>query len=247
MTGEVGPVRPPGGELVARPPQSPDDRRRRVLVIAAGAVAAVAVGATAWAVVAGGGDVAATASPTATTSVTAGPTATAGPDASGAPVPDPTTPAPGEPGGGATDDPDPEQGFDPTTEDAVGLDATATFDSGVTARLEAVEAVEGEAQGPGEVAGPAVRVTVAVTNGTDEPLDLGTSVVNVYGGADRVPGEPLSGPGVDVLAGSLAPGETVTGTYVFGLDADLRDPLQVTVSHDPTVTTVLFEGTGPGA
>jgi hypothetical protein len=127
------------------------------------------------------------------------------------------------------------------------MTSTAEFGTGMSARVAGLESVAGEAHGPGEVAGPAVRVSVVLTNGTGAATSLDTTVVNLYAGDQLVPGEPLSGPGVDVFTGSLAPGAEATGVYVFRVPADLRDRLQVTVSYDPTSTTVLFEGPGPAA
>jgi len=45
-----------------------------------------------------------------------------------------------------------------------GLDNKVETSPGVTARVKSVEAVKGEARGPGEIAGPALRVTIAITN-----------------------------------------------------------------------------------
>ncbi|AEE47157.1 hypothetical protein [Cellulomonas fimi] len=217
----------------------------RWLVVALAVLLVVVVAGAVWAAVARsqpGDDVAGGAAPTGSGTTSGDAT----PDPS-APVVTPTIPAPGEPGGGATDDADPAAPFEPRTEDAVPLDRPAAFDSGVTAELVRVEAVAGEAEGPGEVAGPAVRVTVRLTNGTAAAVPLTSTVVNVYGGTDRAPAEPLSGPGAKPFTGTLEPGASATGVLVFNVPADQRDPLQVTVSYDPTVTTVLFEGTGPAA
>lgn len=43
-----------------------------------------------------------------------------------------------------------------------------------------LEAVEGEATGPGEVAGPAVRFRLVIRNGSDQEVPLGATVVNLY-------------------------------------------------------------------
>jgi hypothetical protein len=172
----------------------------------------------------------------------------ASPSATG-PGASPSPSASTEPSAAPTQGPDsttaPGAGFDPSTEPGVGLDDPAAFDSGVTATLGKLEAVQGEAHGPGEVSGPAVRVTVVITNGTTKAITLDQTVVNVYGGAQAMPGEPLSGPGVAELAGSLGAGRSATGVYVFALPADQRNPLQVTVSYDPDDVTVLFQGPGP--
>lgn len=173
-------------------------------------------------------------------SPSASPSAT-DPSPSGSASPGPSAAAT-EPGDPATV---PGGGFDPSTEPAVGLDDPAAFESGVTARLDELEAVQGEAQGPGEVSGPAVRVTIELTNGTGAAIALDRTVINVYGGPEQTPGSPLSGPGVDEFSGSLAAGGSATGVYVFALPLDQRDPLQVTVSYDPEDVTVLFEGPGP--
>ena len=130
---------------------------------------------------------------------------------------------------------------------AVDMTSPADFGTGMTARVAGLESVDGVAEGPGEVAGPSVRVTVVLTNGTGADVSLDTTVVNLYAGAQLTPGEPLSGPGVSVFSGTLAPGAEATGVYVFRVPADQRDHLQITVSYDPTSTTVLFEGPGPAA
>lgn len=215
----------------------------RWAVVAVAALVVLVLGGVVWAAVAQSGS--ADAGPTSSAS----PSRSAGEDVSDEPSPveTPTAPAPGEPGGGATDDADPAAPYTPVTKDAVALDQPAAFDSGVTAELTTVESVAGEAQGPGEVAGPAVRVTVRLTNGTSAAVPLDSAVVNVYGGQDLAPAEPLTGPGGKPFSGSVAPGASVTGVYVFNVPADQRDRLQVTVSYDPTVTTVLFEGAGPAA
>ena len=60
---------------------------------------------------------------------------------------------------------------------------------GVTAKVAKIEKVTGESVLPGEVAGPGLRLTVVVHNGTDEALDLRGAVLNLYLGKDRTPGE----------------------------------------------------------
>lgn len=155
----------------------------------------------------------------------------------------PTAPAPGEPGGGATDDADPAAPYTPVTKDAVALDQPAAFGSAHRENHDG-RVRRGRGANPGEVAGPAVRVTVRLTNGTSAAVPLDSAVVSVYGGRDlarRPPHRP--GRQKRVLAGSVAPGASVTGVYVFNVPADQRDRLQVTVVA-VTVTTVLFEGAG---
>lgn len=113
---------------------------------------------------------------------------------------------------------------------------------GVTVRLAQVEHVEGEAVAAGETSGPAVRLTVEVTNGTDAPLDLSYAVVNAYTGEDRAPAGRLVQPGGKPFEGELAPGESGTGVVLFSIpDAD-RDDVTVAVEYAPGTSTVVFRG-----
>ena len=149
------------------------------------------------------------------------PTATAEPT-----TPEPTTPDP------STSDP---------TAPPVDLEDPAEIGT-VTARLVRIEAIEGEADGPGEIAGPALRVTVELTNGGDTEVDLTGVVVNLYHGPGSAPAEMLAGSGSSWLEGRLAAGASAAGVYVFTVPADDRDPVQVTIFVTPDEPTVLFEG-----
>lgn len=159
-------------------------------------------------------------------------TATAPSPSATAPAP-PISPAPTGPTEDATELP-PGQA-------PVPLDAPADV-GGVTVSLAAVESIEGRASGPGDVAGPAVRVTVRLENGTPDPLDLlGVSVQLTYG-ADAVPGSPLGDPSVAMFAGVLEPGGTSEGVYVFAVPPDGQDAVTVTVGHQPGAPFAIFTG-----
>jgi len=121
-------------------------------------------------------------------------------------------------------------------------DQTVQAPDGVAVRLAQVEHVEGEAVAAGETSGPAVRLTVEVTNGTDAPLDLSYAVVNAYTGEDRAPAGRLVQPGGQPFEGELAPGESGTGVVLFSIpDAD-RDDVTVAVEYAPGTSTVVFRG-----
>lgn len=215
--------------------------RRTVVVVAL--ILALVVGLTAWALTRSDGAQVpeASASPTAATSSSPEPQDTQEPAEPDEPTESPAEPA--EPGADPPADP-PTDGVDPSLP-PVELDDVAPFGTEVSARLVSIEAVQGEAEGPGEVAGPAVRVTVEVVNGTAETIDLGATVVNAYAGPELRPLETLSGPGARWFEGSLAAGAAAEAVYVFNTPADLRESLQVTVSYDPEVPTVVFEGAAP--
>lgn len=113
---------------------------------------------------------------------------------------------------------------------------------GVAVEVVKLESVEGEATGFGEVAGPAVRVTVTVTNNTSTPVPLDGALVNLYYGADKAPAGEMSGPGADPLSGMVEPGATATGVNVFGVPRDARDKIIVEVFVSVDVPMLQFVG-----
>src|SRR3712207_8712402 len=57
------------------------------------------------------------------------------------------------------------------------------------------------------IAGPALRVTVRVENGTAEPVALGGVAVNLAYGPDRTPASPLDEPSRRPFATMVEPGQ----------------------------------------
>jgi hypothetical protein len=225
----------------------PVPRRRRGLVagalVAGFLVAGVLVAAAGPTLSRGGDDPAgasASAAAPATTSATPATTSTA---------PDPTSAAsPTSPSG-------PPLSEAPELGDAVVADelppgltpvplhgTAAVADDGVSATLAKIEAVDGTGTGPGNVAGPALRVTVRVANGSAGPLDLDAVVVSMSSGVEQVPASPLGDPSAAPLTGPLAPGDTAEGVYVFSVPADVRDLVTVSVSHRADAPFMVFSG-----
>jgi hypothetical protein len=123
----------------------------------------------------------------------------------------------------------------------VPLTGTARYGGGVTGLITEVSGVDAKAQGPGEVAGPAVQVTVRIDNGSTHRISLGDVVVNVYNAAND-PGVPVSTYVNQSLRGSLAPGRHANGTYAFTLPLAGRNPVTVSVSYSPAAPIALFVG-----
>jgi hypothetical protein len=175
----------------------------------------------------------------------ASPTATAGspgagssrsaapgkPSAMGTNTPAPAVPAPGEP---------PIVAADP-----IPIEATAQPDPGVSVSVGGFEAVQGEAQFAGDVAGPAIRFKVSVTNGTAATVSLATTLVNVFYGAGQSPASELQKPGAVPLPAEVAPGATATGTVVFTVPEDERDDVLITVDYRVGDPVIAFRGATP--
>ncbi|WP_188078938.1 hypothetical protein [Actinotalea subterranea] len=215
----------------------------RRLVIAGAAVVLVAAGVLVATQVAGDDGGAPSASPSSTATTTA-PDATPTPDATGSAAPQGpgATAAPGAQESQAPGAGDPE--VRPTAE-PVPLDGEAAPAAGVTAELALIEAVEGTATIPGEVGGPSLRVTVAITNATGQELDLTGAVVNLYTGADRAPAIDLLEPGRADFPLSVPDGGTAEGRFVFLVPQDARGDVLVELDLSTEADVVLFQGAAP--
>lgn len=156
------------------------------------------------------------------------PASTSAGSATGSTTPVPTGPA------------DPNQ--PPPALPAVALDATAAAGDGVTAHLASIDAVTGEAGSPGQIAGPALRVTVRITNGTDADISLEGVAVNLYYGPDNTPASPAQHPSAAPFTGSLPAGDEAEAVYVFSVPEDSRDHVTVEVGYQPGAPLMIFSG-----
>lgn len=217
----------PADETDATETQARATRRRRLVAIVVGAVVVIAVVLA----VALSGRGAGEPSPT---DATGSPSASQqGTDSSSA--------GPASPSDAPTSTTPPAAGPDTPEAPPVGLDESPTVVDGVTVRVKSLDGVDGEATLPGEVAGPAVRAELEVSNTSAAAVDLSTVVVNLAYGAGRTPANTFS-TGTSSLPTSVAPGATVTGTYVFAVPTDAQDDLRLTVDYSVDVPVVVFEG-----
>lgn len=119
----------------------------------------------------------------------------------------------------------------------VGLGGTTDLSSRVSVRLTAVTAVTATAHEAGEISGPALAVTVEVTNATSAPISLDTVAVNAFSGPAATPAPVMRDGATQPLHGSLAAGHSETATYVFSVPVAQRGDVTVTVTY----------GAGPGS
>ncbi|GAB2691644.1 hypothetical protein [Thalassiella azotivora] len=136
----------------------------------------------------------------------------------------------------------PEQG-QPTLEPRP-IDQAADLGDGLTVRVAQVSSVQVRGQGPGELSGPAVAVTVQVDNASSVPLDVpGVTVTLAYGDTEATPSsaEPAA-PAV----GPVPAGGSVTGTYVFLVPEEQRSSVLVRVGLAGSRPVVVFTGSATG-
>ena len=108
-------------------------------------------------------------------------------------------------------------------------------------RIVSIEAVSSEATIPGEITGPAIRVTVELSAG-DESLDLTGVVINAYYGKDLAPAITASGPGVKIPTGKLKAGKVTRVTQVFNVPAKERGNVTIEVVHPRSLKSLKFQG-----
>ena len=204
--------------------------RQRLIVIAS-AVAVVVVGGiiVALAITSGGG--------------MPGPRGTSGPASASPSTSDEPSAAP-SPSEGVPASPSPTGNVQPAPSVAP-LDATAEIAAGVDVHISRMESVAGEAGDPGEVAGPAIRFAVTVTNGSAAPVSMQTVAVTLDYGTERTPGLELQRPGGSPLTGEITPGATAEGIYIFTVPSDQRAAIRITVDYTVDVAPIIFEGAGP--
>ena len=131
-----------------------------------------------------------------------------------------------------------------TTMPAVALNSSGSFGDGVGAAVVAIKAMQARGQGPGEVSGPGLQITIQLHNGTTKALPLDNVVVNLTDSANA-PGNPMSGPPANPFSGSLAPGGKTAGVYVFTVPADRRSRIAITINYSGRSAVVVFTGSAP--
>jgi hypothetical protein len=124
----------------------------------------------------------------------------------------------------------------------VPIDRPAAVGNGIVATLPAIEAIEGTATGPGNIAGPALRVTVRIENGTEQAVSLDGVAVNLSHGPVRDPAPPLEDPSQAPFNGMVEPGGTSEGVYVFSVPTHVRDLVTVEVGYQAGAPLLLFTG-----
>ena len=207
---------------------------RRKAVLAAVGVAVVGVLVAVGLLVGGSGDEA----PRDAASSSSGPVRTSAPTESPA-APAPTEEATPEPGAGS---PVTDAGELPPALPEVPLDASGTAGDGVVVNLPRVDAITATGRGPGDVSGPALRVTVRVVNDTAEDISLGDVTVNLFYGAEATPASPIDDSSQQLFAGDLPAGEAAEAVYVFGVPSDMRDAVTVEVRHRADAPRLIFAG-----
>ena len=128
----------------------------------------------------------------------------------------------------------------PTVEATIGK--TAKVDAGVTIQLASVTATKVTAETPGETTGSAVVVTVVVTNKGTSTASVDSAYLQLVA-SDGTLGIGTTAGNGKPLTGTIAPGASATGSYVFMLSTPRGRDVTITVSHAAGAPVAQFEGT----
>lgn len=129
------------------------------------------------------------------------------------------------------------------THKPVPIKTPAPFGDGVTANIVSVVPVQSVAKGPGEISGPAIKVTILLDNGTKAAISVNQVTVNVSYGAAANPSIPVtSDPSSKPFTGTVATGASVRGTYIFDIPKDQRSKVTISVSYAALSPIVVFTG-----
>lgn len=162
------------------------------------------------------------------------PAPSAGSTAPSTTAPSTSAPAPAKPGT-----------LDPRFGGVVASTAQVSHDvktpGGLTAKVASVESYTATATRPGEVSGPAVKVTLTLVNSTGSDFALSTATVNAYYGSASTPADPVQGDAsAKPFSGTLKPGASATAVYVFTVPAADAGDVTLTLSDQAGARLVVF-------
>ncbi|QIG38798.1 DUF4352 domain-containing protein [Microbacterium sp. 4R-513] len=118
------------------------------------------------------------------------------------------------------------------------------YPDGVSVRITDVSFAEETAKGPGSFPGRAfARLSLELTNGSSDPIDLGTSVLTLLD-KSGTPVQPVYADEADVhdFAGTLSPGGKATAVYAFAVPDDSKSQITLVVDFDAAHTSAVFRG-----
>lgn len=119
---------------------------------------------------------------------------------------------------------------EPPKAKAVGLDEVVPAGAKASMHLKSVELTQAEADGIGQIAGPALMLEIGIDNESKDELDLSRMEITAYVGKDLTPTNLLTDSRSVALPAAVKSGETVEGTYLFSVPND--EPGTVTIQFN---------------
>ena len=134
---------------------------------------------------------------------------------------------------GITDD----RAEDISTLPPVPVDHPSPLANGLEVTAVTTEPLELTANGPGEIAGSGLSVTLDFVNKSTTDISLDSLTVNAYYG-DRLPAAPGATDTATPASGLLPPGDHQQGVYVFQIPEDGIDTAVFEVGHSDSQNVI---------
>lgn len=128
-----------------------------------------------------------------------------------------------------------------TKAEPVPLTSPATPVRDVRVTVGTVEAVQGKADGIGEVDAPAIRFEMTVDNRRSSALSLASAVVTVTYGDDATPADEYTSVRKG-LPQSVGAGQTATGTFAFAVPEKERGDVSISFDYQVGTPIAVFSG-----
>lgn len=132
----------------------------------------------------------------------------------------------------------------PIEAEASSTDRPVTYSDGVTVTITDATFAKETSKGPGSFAGrDYVRLTLTISNGSGDPIDLSTTVVTLLDKSGTAIAHVYANEAkVQDFSGTLKPSQAATAHYAFALPAKGRSAVTVVVDFDAKHASAVFRG-----
>lgn len=123
----------------------------------------------------------------------------------------------------------------------VSLDGVAELPGGIEVEASKLNAINSVAQTPGDLSGPAIAATITIRNNSKVSLHIDNVMVTLVD-SDGQSGIPSASDPYEPFSGTIAPGASAEGLYVFVVPEGARGHVQLSVAYSAGVPVALLIG-----
>lgn len=121
-------------------------------------------------------------------------------------------------------------------------ESSSSFGDQITAKLTGIRHGYVRAKIPGQLPGPSVIFDLTISNGSGAAVDLNPLVVNLTDASGSPAEQITSVTPARPMPDLLQPGKSATGTFIFVVPKDQRNPVTVDVTISANLKVVTFRG-----
>jgi hypothetical protein len=127
------------------------------------------------------------------------------------------------------------------TKPPVPIDKKVEVEGKVSTQILKVRAIKAKARLPGEISGDGVAITISVTNGSRQAVDVSSVVVNLED-SKGLPANQITSAPAKSFKGSVPAGRSRSAVYVFTVPKSDRSPVTVSVVLTGDSPVAVFKG-----